>query len=107
MATHVDYESAWVELGGWIATQKTGYGRDELTAKMAEIAAKHRMPEHFVHTVLRLYGGDVHLSIQTPETGTSPADELPKATADRKSSDPGSSTAERSHDERREAAPAG
>lgn len=102
MATHVDYEGAWVELGEFVATTKPGYGQQELLARMAEIAARHRMPEHFVHTVLRLYGGEVHLSIDTPETGAAPGDDL---IVDEKLPDPGPSTTQRSHDERH-AAPA-
>lgn len=104
MASHVDYEAAWVDLSEFIATTKSGYGQQELMAKMAELAAKHRLPEHFVHTVLRLYGGEVHLSINTPETGAAVLDES-ELTAERKSPDPGPSTTQRSHDEHH-AAPA-
>lgn len=103
MATHVDYEGAWVELQDRLRAKK-GWGSRELQELMAEIAAAHRMPEHFVHTVLRLYGGEVHLSIDTPETGAAHAGD---SLDGEKLPDPGSSTAsERSHDER-EAEPAG
>lgn len=104
MASHVDYEAAWVDLSEFIATTKPGYGQQELLTKMAELAAKHRLPEHFVHTVLRLYGGEVHLSIDTPETGAAPVVESSPTGAE-KLPDPGPSTTQRSHDEHH-AAPA-
>lgn len=97
MATHVDYEAAWIDLADHLRA-KPGWGTKELHSAMAEIAARHRMPEHFVHTVLRLYAGDVHLSIDTPETGAALI--AASSTDDEKPPDPGSSTAhERSHDE--------
>lgn len=104
MATHVDYEGAWVELQDALRA-KPGWGARELQEKMAEIAAKHRMPEHFVHTVLRLYGGEVHLSINTPETGAAPV-AASSPTGAEKLPDPGPSTTKRSHDEHETAVPA-
>jgi hypothetical protein len=85
-----DYEAAWIELGDRLRA-KPGWGAKELHELMAEVVAKHRLPENFVQQIVRLYGDSVHLSITT-ETGTT-VPGVSEPTAESKPPDPAASTA--------------
>lgn len=54
----VDYEAAWVALQAHVAG-KTQHGREQTLAKMAELAAEHRVPAGELPRLLRLYGVEV------------------------------------------------
>lgn len=54
----VDYEAAWVALQAHVAG-KTQHGREATLAKMAELAAEHRVPAGELPRLLRLYGVEV------------------------------------------------
>jgi hypothetical protein len=48
-----DAQSAWVELGAYVAS-KPNHGRQDLLAAMARIAAEHSIPEEEFQRALRL-----------------------------------------------------
>lgn len=49
----IDYAAAWTELGAWIA-EEPNRGRLAILQQMAELAAKHQVPEDELDRALRL-----------------------------------------------------
>jgi hypothetical protein len=63
----VDYEAAWQELAETIGSRESGWGTRNLLAEMTRIGARHRVSETLLERTLRLYGGQLTLTVQTPE----------------------------------------
>lgn len=49
----IDYAAAWTELAAWIA-EESNRGRQPTLVKMAELCAKHTVPEDDLERALRL-----------------------------------------------------
>ena len=90
-----DHEAVVRDLAAWVATEKPGYGQQELLAKIATLSKEHVVPESLLERALRLFGVQHVLSQPTPETG--PAGGGGSASPD-KEPDPGPMT-EGGHDE--------
>lgn len=101
----IDYEAAWHALAARLASEKTGYGRNELAQIMAETASAHRVSETLQERMLRLYGGRLVLTSHTPEVV--PATDGEAELGDGKVNGSGHSTTRGGHDGRREAEVAG
>jgi hypothetical protein len=63
-----DHEGVLRDLSAWIATEKPGYGRQELLEKVAVLSAAHVVPESLLERALRIFGVH-HVLTNIPETG--------------------------------------
>lgn len=79
----VNYEGAWTRLQAYIATEKSGYGRQELLGKMAEIAGEYLHDDNRPETAAAVPGAVPPVQAVAP-----PATDEPKEVHDGSSNRP-------------------